>query len=244
MCMLFLYLNDNPQDSPFKMIVASNRDEYINRPTESAAFRGNTTKWVGGIDLVPGLEGGSWLGISRAGKFAALLNVFVKERPNTKPRGHWVPDFLESNLTCKEYMKIVAARMDGYNGFQLLCIDLNECPCRVHYINNKSENSHHSRTLSAGIHSCCNSSDFDKPWLKQSAGQEKFRQIVWNKQLVADQKKLVSNLMGLLNDRTRHFPDAQLSRQFEEVGKQGDTEEVHYSSAIHMCTTEDNIVTR
>ena len=35
-----------------------------------------------------------------------------------------MPDFLESNLTCKEYMKIVAARMDGYNGFQLLCIDL------------------------------------------------------------------------------------------------------------------------
>ena len=48
MCILFLYLNDNPQNSPFKMIVASNRDEYINRPADSAAFRGNTTQWVGG----------------------------------------------------------------------------------------------------------------------------------------------------------------------------------------------------
>ena len=28
-----------------------------------------------------------------------------------------------------------------------------ECPCRVHYINNKSENPHHSRTLSAGTYS-------------------------------------------------------------------------------------------
>ena len=48
MCILFMYLNDKPEQCPYKLIVASNRDEYWDRPTEQAAFRGDRQQWIGG----------------------------------------------------------------------------------------------------------------------------------------------------------------------------------------------------
>lgn len=50
MCILFMYLNDKPDQCPYKLIVASNRDEYWDRPTEQAAFRGDGQQWIGGIN--------------------------------------------------------------------------------------------------------------------------------------------------------------------------------------------------
>ena len=48
MCILFLFLNDDPQRCPFRFIVANNRDEYWDRPTGTAAFRGDEPQWLGG----------------------------------------------------------------------------------------------------------------------------------------------------------------------------------------------------
>lgn len=51
MCLLFIYLNKDPAESGYKLILASNRDEFWPRPTDTAKFRDNM-KWFGGVCLV------------------------------------------------------------------------------------------------------------------------------------------------------------------------------------------------
>ena len=51
------------------------------------------------IDLTPGREGGTWLGLSKTGKFAVLLNILTKQRPATKGRG-MVPLVFMGLFTC------------------------------------------------------------------------------------------------------------------------------------------------
>ena len=53
MCILFLYLNDRQEDCPYRLIVANNRDEYWDRPTATAAFRGEKQQWIGGLPFLP-----------------------------------------------------------------------------------------------------------------------------------------------------------------------------------------------
>ena len=52
MCMLFLYLNDNKHECPYRLVVANNRDEYWDRPTATAEFRGDNQQWIGGLLLL------------------------------------------------------------------------------------------------------------------------------------------------------------------------------------------------
>lgn len=47
MCLLFVYINNNPDDDGYRLILASNRDEFWQRPTGLVDFRDNN-KWVGG----------------------------------------------------------------------------------------------------------------------------------------------------------------------------------------------------
>ena len=42
---------------------------------------------VAGVDLVPGHEGGSWLGMSKTGRLGALTNILAKRQSNKKSRG-------------------------------------------------------------------------------------------------------------------------------------------------------------
>ena len=101
MCILFSYLAKVARSNEFKLILLSNRDEYHHRPSKPAGFvdhniYGNLSFYVSrsaliranrvgfeGMDLTPGKEGGTWLGISRRfHKLAVLLNL---DRPDDTP---------------------------------------------------------------------------------------------------------------------------------------------------------------
>lgn len=49
MCILFLTTNGNAKLGEYKLIVASNRDEYFNRPAKAAAAWPNHKNVFGGI---------------------------------------------------------------------------------------------------------------------------------------------------------------------------------------------------
>lgn len=38
MCILFFYFQPSPQNGAYKLILASNRDEFYDRPTDAAGF--------------------------------------------------------------------------------------------------------------------------------------------------------------------------------------------------------------
>ena len=52
MCVLFIYLNDDDHECPYRLVVANNRDEYWGRPTATAEFRGDDQQWIGGLLLL------------------------------------------------------------------------------------------------------------------------------------------------------------------------------------------------
>lgn len=151
MCVLFIYYY--PEGSgPYKLIVASNRDEFYDRETLPAQF------WPEASDILAGrcgnqkifyhmfihvlitgkdcVNGGTWIGMSRQGRFAVLTNyrkhvsdTFVgKTRGNLMKnvyiiihvlKGGLVLDFLtDTSYTPLEYcqhIKTKALEYDGYN---------------------------------------------------------------------------------------------------------------------------------
>ncbi|XP_036342544.1 transport and Golgi organization protein 2-like isoform X1 [Rhagoletis pomonella] len=84
MCVIFIYVNSNPNPGGYKLILASNRDEFYARDTQDAAKWANAEHVYGGIDLEPGREGGTWLAIGGHGgvfKVGALLNLTGEPKP-------------------------------------------------------------------------------------------------------------------------------------------------------------------
>ena len=68
MCLILFTINPT---SKYKLILAANRDEFYDRPAEPAAF------WKSDPDLLAGKDlkkGGTWLGITKSGRFAAITN--------------------------------------------------------------------------------------------------------------------------------------------------------------------------
>ncbi|EDX01600.2 transport and Golgi organization protein 2 isoform X1 [Drosophila yakuba] len=84
MCVIFFCADSNPQPGGYKLILASNRDEFFARATQSAAKWANADHVYGGIDLEPGREGGTWLAIGHSAGFfkvGALLNLTGEPKP-------------------------------------------------------------------------------------------------------------------------------------------------------------------
>lgn len=128
MCILFFILNKFPKANEYKLILAANRDEYYARPAAIAA-RWKEYEWViGGRDLEPGREGGSWLALStkdRIFKFGALLNIsgepIDKDALN---RGNLVADYVKNSLSNAEYCQSLVETGKKFNAFNLITIEI------------------------------------------------------------------------------------------------------------------------
>lgn len=68
MCLLLIAKKIHPD---YKLIIAANRDEFYNRPTMPADFWNEYPNILAGKDLQ---AKGTWLGITKEGKFSALTN--------------------------------------------------------------------------------------------------------------------------------------------------------------------------
>nr|XP_032836921.1 transport and Golgi organization protein 2 homolog isoform X7 [Petromyzon marinus] len=90
MCILFLKFDPRPTTKgAYRLMVAANRDEFFSRPSLAAQFWPSHPHVISGVDLQEGREGGSWLGVTRGGRFAALTNVLEHSR-DTHTRGRGV----------------------------------------------------------------------------------------------------------------------------------------------------------
>lgn len=109
------------------LVVAANRDEFHGRPAAPAARWPDAPGVLAGRDLQ---EGGTWLGISASGRFAAVTN-FSGQPPEDAPRsrGALVADFLRSNVSGAEYLHAIAPHKSEYRGFNLLINDGQQMYC-------------------------------------------------------------------------------------------------------------------
>jgi uncharacterized protein with NRDE domain len=106
----------------FRCVIAANRDEMHSRPTAAAQWWPSRPPILAGRDLS---AGGTWLGLTRTGRFAALTNFRDPEqrRTGTPSRGTLVTSILMSNDTTAESLEYLRRVGADYNGFNLLFSD-------------------------------------------------------------------------------------------------------------------------
>ena len=119
MCLIALAWRAHPA---YRLIVAANRDEYFARPAAPADFWEDHTHILAGRDLE---AGGTWLGITLEGRFAALTNYRnpADRRSGVPSRGALVSDFLGGDVGPAEYLRRIQKAAVSYNGFSLLVGD-------------------------------------------------------------------------------------------------------------------------
>ncbi|HPW82765.1 MAG TPA: NRDE family protein, partial [Rhodoferax sp.] len=107
------------------LLLLSNRDEFYHRPALPLHW------WEpapGGVEILAGRDlqaGGTWLGVSRSGRLAAITNYRtpVPARDNTPSRGELVAGFLQGSQSAMEYLQALSDRAQDYNPFNLLVFD-------------------------------------------------------------------------------------------------------------------------
>lgn len=104
----------------YNFILAGNRDEYFDRETSTAAFWHDLPHLLAGRDL---RRGGTWLGITKDGRFAALTNVrtpFETIRADAKSRGDLLLEYFSSTGNAGDFLKRVASEGHLYNAFNIV----------------------------------------------------------------------------------------------------------------------------
>jgi uncharacterized protein with NRDE domain len=99
MCLFLLAFKSHRR---YPLIIAANRDEYHARPAETAQFWSKDSSILAGRDLQ---AGGTWLGITRQGRIAAVTN-YHEDTINPQPpksRGALVTGFLQSNISPQDH---------------------------------------------------------------------------------------------------------------------------------------------
>jgi len=118
MCLILVAWRVHPE---FPLVVAANRDEFHARPAAPAAFWSDQPSILAGRDLE---ARGTWMGVSRDGRFAAVTNYRGATEPRAaESRGALVTRFLQGSQPAAAYMASVVKTGAAYSGFNLLAAD-------------------------------------------------------------------------------------------------------------------------
>ncbi len=192
--------------SKYKMIIAANRDEFYSRPTAKAAFWEDHPGLLAGKDLQ---AGGTWLGITKSGKFAAITNYrsTAKYKKDAPSRGKLVIDFLAGRDHPEDYAAKLIKNGHLFNGFNLLFSDQS----LLYYFSNHTQE---SAILPPGIYGLSNHL-LNTPWPKVEKSRLLFTRALMNKN-VSD-----SDLFEMLLDSSKPsdelLPDTGVGLEVERA---------------------------
>ena len=190
MCLILFAWQAHPE---YELALAANRDEFYARPTAPAEF------WEASPDLLAGRDleaGGTWMGVTRKGRLAAVTNYREYQRPVTseKSRGALVTDYQLG----RESPANSAASLDGagYNGFNLLM----GTPGELAYVSNRGSG---PGAITPGFHGLSNHL-LDTDWPKVEWGLEQFAGVLERNnpepeslfQIVTDRSRVGGTLPG------------------------------------------------
>ncbi len=166
MCLVLLGIAPSPDIS---LILAANRDEFYSRPTAPMAFWDSPCRMLAGRDLT---AMGTWMGISAAGRFAALTNF--RDMKNIKPdapsRGNIIPDLLASPQAIPDAIHALDKTAGTFNGFNLIAGQGSD----IFWYSNMDRR---IQRMSPGIHGLSNHL-LNTPWPKVTRGKEKLFQCL------------------------------------------------------------------
>lgn len=194
-------------ETDMPLVVLANRDEFYARDTQQAQFWGDYPDILAGRDMV---AGGTWMGVHRNGRFAAVTNYRAPSEivPNARSRGELTVKFLSGSLTTQQYLVAVEKSREEYSGFNLIvfdCVDLG-------YYSNRSEQGPVS--LGSGIYGLSNHL-LDTPWPKVVAGKAALKEQLQESRL-SDQ-----SLLEILADTGRAgdeaLPETGVGMELERI---------------------------
>lgn len=206
MCLILFAWKVHRQDT---LLLAANRDEFYERPSAPAAFWEDAPDLLAGRDL---REGGTWLGITRGGRVAALTNYRdpASVKSGVPTRGMLVSDYLRSRESPEAYLGRIAPGADRYNGFNLLVGN----PEELFSFSNRGRREP-PQPLQPGIYGLSNHL-LETPWPKVVLGKAGLKALLAGEAGVSPEA-----LFGLLADRTRapddRLPDTGVGLAWERV---------------------------
>ncbi len=203
MCLILFALNQHPE---YPLVIAANRDERYERPTQPLAPWPDAPQVLAGRDLE---AGGSWFGITRSGRFAAVTNV-REWPPQTgwpRSRGSLVRDFLLGSMSAAEYAADCVRHDGQFAGFNLLLGDSDG----LWYCSNRGSDP--LRQLQPGLYGLSNGALGDA-WPKTGSGSAALRTELLRGPTPA-------GLLALLGDHTvatdAELPDTGVGIEMERM---------------------------
>ncbi len=191
MCLMVFAWHAHPD---YPLVLAGNRDEFYARRTRPAAWWGQAVSLLAGQDEE---AGGTWFGITRRGRLAALTNVRAptERNPHAPSRGALVLAALQTPEPVDRWLQRHAHRTPVFNGFNLLAGDIMPAVGRaagaLHYYSNRLEDP--ARALAPGIYGISNAF-LDTPWPKVTRAVAQFACSIANRVRTED-------LLELMGDR-------------------------------------------
>ena len=156
------------------LVVAANRDEFHGRPAAAACWWPDSSGLLAGRDLQ---DGGTWIGVHRNGRFAAVTN-FAEEPPPPnsansaakRSRGELTTLFLQGGMSAQDYLAEIAGRAQQYRGFNLIIGD----GTALHFFGNRDGG---ARELQHGTYGMSNDV-LDCDWPKVQLGRHALRNAI------------------------------------------------------------------
>jgi uncharacterized protein with NRDE domain len=181
MCLIIFAHRCSP-DLP--LIVTANRDEFHQRPTRAAQFWSPEDNLLAGQDLE---QGGTWMGLTRSGRFAAITNV---RDPISSPtpqgatsRGEVSTHFLQGQSSPLDYIQQLAGNQ--YTGFNLLLGDGKQLVYWSNRLFLPNGDYQPPKILAAGIYGLSNAA-LDTPWPKVQLGKRLLATCITSNKLSHD----------------------------------------------------------
>lgn len=152
MCLVAFAWRAHPK---YRLILAANRDEFHSRPAEPLHWWPDSPGVLAGRDRK---AGGTWLGISKTGRFATVTNYRedLQREHRGRSRGELVTGFLMSTGSPLQYCSNLEPA--DFAGFNLLAMEGESAA----YVSNRGDE---ARELAPGIYGLSNAS-LDTPWSK------------------------------------------------------------------------------
>ncbi len=225
MCLVLTSWQSHPD---YPLVVLANRDEFYERATDAMHWWNDHPHILAGRDLadVKG-QAGTWMGLSKTGRFAALTNVRApsEKNPDTPTRGEITASFLKSDQAPEQFITTQGSSFGRYNGFNLLATDLSkETPSLVWFSNRvqmgqtlRPRKTMNPQALTPGIYGLSNGM-LDTPWPKVQHRVGAFAQLL---AMDTGQFKRAESYLRIMEDMTQapddYLPQTGVSYEWEKV---------------------------
>ena len=203
------------------LVLAANRDEFFSRPAQSADWWSDQPEVFAGRDLE---GGGTWLGVNRQGRFAALTNIRNGYEPSSekRSRGELVSNFLSQDISAQAYLEQVRANGEHYNGFNLILGDEQA----MYWVSNGTESDW--QAIEPGIYGLSNGA-LDSPWPKVVRAKAQFASLLCQGAPDDAYFEMLSDTTQAADSR---LPDTGVSLELERMLSPICIESEHYGTRV------------